>query len=394
MEKKKSILIPERIHDIEIMLNKTNIDSIVDFKHSNESSQLRSETIKSEDIRELLPKRYLDFTTAINQLGGKLLYIKSGSTGHTFRGVHPDNETKKKDYAVKIVAYPKKENYGDMYNIKRPENVELLMIRLLSYFVINKQTPHIILPITTFNTSIKPFLSLSKDDIVNNKRYDKFLERYKKGEYYSNVSVLVSEWANAGDLLDYLRKHYTNFKLMHWRTLFFQVLSVLAVIQSKYPGFRHNDLKANNLLVNEMKILPNNDKHKYIINGQTYVVANAGFQIKLWDFDFAAIPGIIDNSKVEAEWTRKINVNPVKNRYYDVHYFFNTLTQAGFFPEFFTDPIIPSKAKEFVNRIIPDKFKKGELVSERGRILINEEYLTPDEILKNDPFFKVYNVAD
>ena len=48
------------------------------------------------------------------------------------------------------------------------------------------------------------------------------------------------------------------------------------------------------------------------------------------------------------------------------------------------------KVKNFVNRIIPDKFKEGELVTEKGRILINDEYLTPDEILKNDPFFKSF----
>ena len=29
------------------------------------------------------------------------------------------------------------------------------------------------------------------------------------------------------------------------------------------------------------------------------------------------------------------------------------------------------------------------MVSERGSILVKDEYLTPDEILKNDPFFKV-----
>jgi len=386
MEKKKSRLIPERINNIESMLNNTSIDSIVDFRNIN----INVDYTKSEDIRELMPKKYIDFTDAINQIGGKLLYVKSGSTGHTFKGVHPPEDKNKQSYAVKVVAYPKKENYGDMYNIKRPENAELLMIRLLSFFIINKQTPHIILPITTFNTSIKPFLSLSKKDIINNKRYDQFLKRYKKGEYYSNVSVLISEWANAGDFLDYLRKNYKEFKVKDWRCICFQFLSVLAIIQSKYPGFRHNDLKANNMLVHEIQIDPNNQKYKYIINNQQYIVPNIGFQLKLWDFDFATIPGIIDNSKVEAEWTSKINVNPVKNRYYDVHYFFNTLTKKGFFPEFWTESCIPDKVKEFVNRIVPDKFKEGELVSERGRILINEEYITPDEILKNDPFFSSY----
>jgi serine/threonine protein kinase len=277
-----------------------------------------------------------------------------------------------------------------MYNIKRPENAELLMIRLLSFFVINKQTPHIILPITTFNTSIKPFLSLSKKDIINNKRYDQFLKKYKKGEYYSNVSVLISEWANAGDFLDYIRKNYKEFKVKHWRCICFQFLSVLAIIQSKYPGFRHNDLKANNILVHEIPIDPNNQKYKYIINNQEYIVPNIGFQLKLWDFDFATIPGIIDNAKVEAEWTSKININPVKNRYYDVHYFFNTFTKKGFFPEFWTETCIPDKVKDFVNRVVPNKFKEGDLVSDRGRILINEEYITPDELLKNDPFFSSY----
>ena len=390
MDKKKSVSIPERINNITAMLDNTNIDSIVDFKNINDTSIINF--TKSEDIRELMPKKYLDFNQAINQIGGKLLYFKSGSTGHTFKGVYPPDETNKKSYAVKVVAYPKKENYGDMYNIKRPENAELLMIRLLSFFVINKQTPHIVLPMTTFNTSIKPFLSLSKDDIINNKRYDQFLKRYQKGEYYSKVSILISEWANAGDFLDYLKKNYKEFKLKQWRCIFFQFLSVLAIIQSKYPGFRHNDLKANNLLVNEIPIIPNFDKYKYIINGQGYIVPNIGFQLKLWDFDFAAIPGIIDNSKVEAEWTDKINIKPVQNRYYDVHYFFNTLTKKGFFPEFWTESCIPDKVKDFVNRIVPNKFKEGELVSERGRILIDEEYLTPDEIIKNDPFFKSYHI--
>ena len=93
-----------------------------------------------------------------------------------------------------------------MYNVKRPENAELLMIKLLSQFVIKKQTPHIILPITTFNTSIKFFLDLSKDEFITDKRYDAFLKKCNEGVYYQNVSILISEWANSGDLLYYVRK--------------------------------------------------------------------------------------------------------------------------------------------------------------------------------------------
>jgi hypothetical protein len=386
-EYKNFNLIPERINTIQNMIGKNSIESIIDFKNSTESFEYPSNT---EDIRELLPKKYIDFGKAINELGGKLLYIKSGSTGHTFKGVHPPpNENNKQPYAVKIVAYPKKENYGDMYNVKRPENTELLMIRLLSYFVINKQSPHIVLPITTFNTSIKPFLSLTKSNIVNNKKFEQFVEKYDKGEYYQNVSILVSEWANGGDLLDHIRKNYKSMKVKHWRTILYQILSVLAIIHTKYPSFRHNDMKANNILIHNIDIDDQNKKYLYKINNQTYIVPNIGFQVKLWDFDFACIPGIVDNSKVEAEWTNKINVKPEQNRYYDIHYFLNTLTRKGFFPEFWTADEIPEKVRDFVRRVVPDKYQNGKLVSERGRILVNDEYLTPDEILKNDKFFKV-----
>jgi len=380
-------LIPDRIKHIQSLVGGKSLDTMIDFKTTSETFENLTNT---EDIRDLLPKKYLEFSKAINELGGKLLYVKSGSTGHTFKGVHLDSN--KMNYAVKIVAYPKKENYGDMYNVKRPENTEIIMIRLLSYFVVNKQTPHIVLPITTFNTSIKPFINLTKNNIVNNKKFDQFIERYDKGEYYHNVSVLVSEWANGGDLLDYIRKNYKNMDIKMWRVILFQVISVLAVIQAKYPGFRHNDMKANNILIHNIQRSQDSKKFIYKINDEIYNVPNIGIQIKLWDFDFACIPGIVSNSKVDAEWTNKINVKPERNRYYDIHYFINTLTKKGFFPEFWTEPEIPDKIKDFFNRIVPEKYRTGKYISDRGRILVNDEYITPNDILRNDPLFRSLRV--
>ena len=148
MEKNKELnVISDRIERINNMLKNSFIDSLIDL--NNKTEKLISD---KEDIREILSKKYIDFAKVINELGGRLLYIKSGSTGHTFKGVFPPpNVNNKPNYAVKVVAYPKKEKYGDMFNPIRPENTELLMIKLLSEFVKKKQTPHIILPIKTFN---------------------------------------------------------------------------------------------------------------------------------------------------------------------------------------------------------------------------------------------------
>lgn len=381
---KKFDYIPSRMSLIHKILDGNNLNPLLELESAETDAFIN--TTKDNDIRKVLKKRNLDFGQVINQIGSKLVYIKSGTTGHTFRGFDPSNPNNP-NYAVKIVAYPKRENYGDLNDIRRPENAELMMLKVLSYFVINNQSPHLILPIGTFNTSIKPFLSLQKNKIVDNKKYSQFIKRYKKGDLHNEVSVLISEWANGGDLLEYIRKNYKTMSLKTWRVLLFQIISVLAVIQAKYPGFRHNDLKANNLLIHYIESRNKNNKFKYKINGKTYIIPNIGLQIKLWDFDFACIEGIVDNTKVSADWTNRINVKPKKNRYYDIHYLFNTLTRKGFFPEFYNVPEISKSVKDFFKRIVPDKYRKGENVAERGRLLVDDEYITPDNILRNDPFF-------
>jgi len=176
-----------------------------------------------------------------------------------------------------------------------------------------------------------------------------------------------------------------------WKVMIFQIVSTLATIQVKYPSFRHNDLKANNILVHHIPLSDGKKNlFKYDVNGKKYGIPNIGLQIKIWDFDFACIPGIVDNLKVNADWTDKINVKPEQNRYYDLHYFFSTLTKKGFFPQFWTEPEIPKKIKDFVKRILPEEYRKGKYVTDRGRILINTEFITPSDLLLKDPLFNKF----
>lgn len=366
--------------------NKINIFGGAD----NDSNNNSNNSMSSYDIRQVLNKRKYDFYKVINEIGGKLRYIKSGTTGHTFKGIITNESGININYAVKVVAYPKREKYGDINDIRRPENAELMMIRLLSYFVVKKQTPHIVLPIGTFYTSINPFVNLIEGNYIDNdnKRYHEFVDKYKKGGYYDTVSILISEWANRGDLLEFIKKNYKEFTTLHWKVFFFQIISVLAVIQSKFPTFRHNDMKANNVLVH--KIDKRGTLFSYIVSKKKYYVPNIGYQIKLWDFDFSCIPGIVDNSKVSAEWTNEINVTPVQNRYYDMHYFFNTLIKRGFFPEILEDKDISIEVKDFINRVVPPKYQDGDNVSKRGRIMNNDEYLLPNNVIMNDPFFEEF----
>ena len=375
-----------------------NLEALIDFDNTDTEYFLpnykdENASGNSYDTRIVLKKRIYDFTNIISQIGGRLKYIKSGTTGHTFKGETTDNYGTF-EYAVKVVAYPKKERYGNITDIRRPENAELMMIKLLSYFIVKRQTPHIVLPIGTFDTNINVFIDLINRNVVDddNDKYNDFIKRYNEGQYFDNVSILISEWANRGDLLDFIRKNYKHFTAIHWKVIFFQILSVLAVIQSKYPSFRHNDLKANNILVH--KITKQNERFTYRVVRCIYKVPNIGYHIKLWDFDFACIPGIIDNKKVESQWTREINVTPEQNRYYDIHYFFNTLIKKGFCQEIMTNDNVPNEVKEFINRVVPKKYQKTgtDYVHKRGRIIINDEYTTPDDLLKYDQYFEEFRI--
>lgn len=394
--------IQERIEFIKLLLDGTELEPMIQFNNCDTEC---AETVH-KNINRVMPKETKAFKDMINQIGGKLLYIKSGTTGHTFKGIcYPDKDNLEMciNYAVKIVAYPKKENYGGIMDVTRPENAELMMLKVLSYFVVNNQTPHIVLPIGTFNANIKTFVNLTKSNIIDSKKYDQFVKRYEDDEFHSIVSVLISEWADGGDLLDYLRANFTKLTVKEWRVIFFQILSVLAVIQAKYPTFRHNDMKANNILLQKIPMsVDQNAVYKYSINDTEYFIPNIGVQIKLWDFDFACIPGLIDNAKVSADWTKKINVNPEEHPYYDVHYFFNTLTSKNFLPNFFGvdgsgKSIVPREVIDFIKRVVPDKLRSGSHVTERGRLLMNYsdlqklpdlKYSRPDDIIKYDPFFK------
>ena len=112
------------------------------------------------DIRDLLSKQIHDLYDVINALSLKLYYVKSGSTGHTFHAYNPNNKI---SFAIKVVAYSKHKMYGNMYDIKRPENAELLLLKHLSAFVGSSQTPHLVLPVCSFYTSIRPFINIYKN---------------------------------------------------------------------------------------------------------------------------------------------------------------------------------------------------------------------------------------
>jgi serine/threonine protein kinase len=386
--------IQSRIFNIKNLISEAKLEPINPLKMMDQTLETEffegPKENRSMDTRTILGKKTLDFKRIIMRLNSRLVYIKSGAYGNTFKGIVTDsNDNEIMSFALKMVAFPKKHGYGSIHNAARPENSEICMLKLLAYFVIRCQTPHIILPIATFNTSIKEFLTLQDEEVVSkdNQKYTEFIKNYNEGMYYETVSIVISEWANRGDMSMFLKKHYKKLKLIHWQCLFFQIISTLAIIQTKYPTFRHNDLKANNILIS--KVEGCNKLLIYKVEYKEYVLPAIGYITYLWDFDFACIPGVVENSKVYQEWTQKINITSKKNRYYDIHYFFCTLIFKGFLPELMDEPSVPVEVKNFIEWIVPEEYRPGHpsgKVNKRCRLLVDDELYKPIDILDHEFF--------
>ena len=317
-------------------------------------------------------------------------YIKSGSTGHTLRGKVKLNN---KDFyfGMKIVAYPIKKYYGKPTDENRPENAELRMLQRLSKLAIDNNLLHVVFPISNFTMSLKPFIYLKDYNVIKHDRFDEFVKKYREKSFYEEASILISEWANMGDFLDYLRDNYKKISVLEWKVFLFQIIATLAIIQEEFPHFRHNDLKANNILIH--KISKDTKFFRYKIRDKFYKVPNIGFILKIWDFDFSCIKDDIKNHKVNMNWTKKINVIYEQNRYYDIHYFFSTLTMKGFIPNLFKH--VDEEIKSFMLRIVPNNVRTpSRHCTDRGRILVRKELTTPRKILKYDSLFESFVVNE
>lgn len=107
------------------------------------------------------------------------------------------------------------------------------------------------------------------------------------------------------------------------RAMIFQVLYTLAALQKRLPGFRHNDLSTNNVLVKTLRSKP---LISYTFGGHTFYVASSTL-VALSDYDFTNVPGHkgLVNERV---YSGKYKVDGKKNDSYDTHFFLKSVAKC------------------------------------------------------------------
>ena len=391
------------------IFNQKNISTMLEkgmdpLDYINYVTNKNKSNININNISKVIDKTDINIIDFLNRINARITYIGSGTTGHFFRGsiykYYYINGSRCRNrlcyFALKVTGYIKNPHYKSIYQISRPENTEINMMSILSRLVIEGKTKHLLLPIKTYYTDIAPFIKMYvekhiKPESDKNGKYKDFVEKYNNGYLENTVSLLFYEFANGGDLLKFIRANNKKLNSMHWKVIVFQLLSVLSVIQNRYPSFRHNDLKANNVLIELTRLDYENINYTnriiYNIGNKKYKIPDIGINIKLWDFDFACIPNICENIKVHEHWTNKINITTKQNRYYDIHYFFRTLINNAFFPDILSNDPKYTDIKKFISDVLPPQYISGNKISKYGRLLVDDEYTTPQKLLETNKYF-------
>jgi len=138
-----------------------------------------------------------------------------------------------------------------------------------------------------------------------------------------NLRYIFSEYVNSGTLEDLVT--FSKLQPIQHRVILFQVIFSLYVLHTTYPGFRHNDLHTNNILVNvrgkaskrkkqiEMKL---NDYYRYHVKDFVLNIPDVGIVCKIWDFDASNVSGV-RNQKAENQGLTDVD------SYYDLCFFLN-----------------------------------------------------------------------
>ena len=251
-------------------------------------------------------------------------------------------------YVIKQIRYRKKYDGDDFNNILRRENLELFIIKLLSYFVINDICYHFVLPITVIRGT----------DCSNIK--------YDKKKFFDKSLYVHTEYINYGDFLNLIEtKRYNS---TFYRIIFFQIIHTLAIIQKYFPGFKHNDMVPGNILIEKVNV---HQKYiKYVFKNNTYFLPNIGFIVKIWDFEFATIPNLVENSY-------NIESNSYDNNYIDLFCFFRSIFKK----------IKDKETLKFIKKnVLP---KKKIKIGKYSMLLEDIEYTTPSKLLENN-YFKYF----
>jgi hypothetical protein len=319
------------------------------------------------------------FKTDINVLS----YITSTPFKHFFEGSITGKNDKEVKYIFKVIPYSKYSSPpNDLFSPSRPENSEVIIHNLIFDLLKSKSLLNIMIPYISFITNIEPFIDPNIKDVVgeDGEKYMIFVNKYFENKFHDRAKILITEHGYNFKL--FLLKNKDLFTLTHWKTFIFQIILTLAVIQERFPSFKHNSLGFNNIYITKNNDINNTNELNYFeFENQEFILMKNEYNFMINNFSLSTIDNFIVNTRTENVFIKEMGISHEQNRYYDLHFFLSNMLYSC--SQNSID--LPYEITEFIHRIIPHKYRPN--IKKYNRMIIEEEIITPKEIIKNDPLF-------
>lgn len=244
----------------------------------------RSADEGSVNVFDIVRKTQRSIPDVLNGEGYETIALleKSPELGH---GTYGEAKEVSKDVVCKITGCGS-HLLAPVYSVWRSENIEPRLIQFLwKHLVETRITPHIIAPLGKTHSIIEGTTKKQKE-------VDNGIE---------NSLIYFMEKATGGTLRSYfVRASPVNFDYL-FLVIAFQICYTLEAIYARFPRFRHNDLKDDNIFLHKSTAV---GYSVYTIHGTTFLLPNVGVTALISDFDFSCISGeTFDNFKIiEQEW--------------------------------------------------------------------------------------------
>lgn len=295
------------------------------------------------DEQSNIQNDFSEFIEKIRLNNGEMVILKEqkGTFGFPF-----ETELEGKKWFTKLALYdiylrvPKLEYPNNYFKLPSNEKIEFHK-KIIQHKQISVNTEHSVNSLMTklVKDKVTPHICIlyGATELYQKKHEELFqvlIKKYKKSDKDSLLyaaKVLMTEWCTLGEFAENIENNKYKWSEETWRVLIFQLLAMLALIQEKYPSFRHNDLSLCNVLVQNSRLQSLDETeypgyYKYNINGKVYCVPDIGITLVLSDFDYCTINELdITNEKISNDYTKKFGTTADTNPSYDCHYMLNWL---------------------------------------------------------------------
>lgn len=213
-------------------------------------------------------------------------YLKEGVTNTAIKSCI--DKKCKLNFIIRIMGFSN--NYTK--NKSHPVNIELDFYKKFNIFNKNNILPHTPIYFKNFKCNFKEIFNLDEDkkeDDLETLELD-YMDKIYFREIEKDLNIMLLEYCPYGNLKEFILKYKKNTS--HLNNILFQILLTLVVSQYHIPGFRHNDLHYENIILGDYNI-NNINKYKnkknlfieYTIFGHKYYLPYIKYCVKMFDFD-------------------------------------------------------------------------------------------------------------